>query len=94
MLKTLTAIIFFCTLVLGLDITNKASVMSMKKRSKSRRATRRIPGPFIYKSRRKQISGKDDNKHLLLLCYIDSLRWLIWPLLILLVAWLRSLLSG
>lgn len=54
----------------------------------------RPPAPFIYKSRRKQIAGNDDNKHLLLLCYLDSLRWLIWPLLILLLAWLRSLLSG
>lgn len=54
----------------------------------------RTPAPFTYKSRRKEINGNDDNKHLLILCYLDSLRWLIWPLLILLVSWLGHLLSG
>lgn len=64
------------------------------KKQKSRRAIKRTPVPFTYKSKRKEITGHDDSKHLLFLCYLDSLRWLIWPFLILLIAWLRSLLSG
>lgn len=50
--------------------------------------------PFTYESRSKKIIGNDKNKHLLILCYLDSLRWLISPLLILLVSWLGHLLSG
>jgi hypothetical protein len=62
--------------------------------SQKRKTLNRAPASFTYKSRHKEITGNDDNKHLLLLCYLDSLRWLIYPLLLLILAALHHWLSG
>lgn len=59
-----------------------------------RKQPKRNPAPFTYKGRTKEISGQDDNKHLLFWCYLDSLRWILWPLLILALEWLLIQLSG
>jgi hypothetical protein len=61
---------------------------------KTRKTTKRQPATFSYKSKNREISGSDDNRALIWLCFIDSLRWIIWPLLSLLLTRLGYWLSG
>jgi hypothetical protein len=67
-------------------------------RLKRKPQRKRSPAPFTYRNNRTEISGRDDNTWLLVLCTLDKLKWYLLVLLIVLgVApwnWLLRLFSG
>lgn len=50
--------------------------------------------PFTFTKGRTRITGDSNKKSLLVLCYLRELRWLLIPLGLLLLSWLKHLLSG
>ncbi len=60
---------------------------------------RRIPSPFTYEGKNFKITGSDDNRWLLILCILHSLRWYLLPLIGgtsggIIGHWIQKILSG